>query len=171
MADAQPPAPATPPGPHDRSALLHAYQAVVRNEQEKRSSQAHPIVVSRPSRAPFWLSMGAIIALLTAVLVLQPAWVFPRPAEEGPELRQASLRVRMYVEIDRIEQFHSANGRFPATLTEAEADSTGLTYTAGADGFSLSGQNHGVTLTYTSSQPSKEFLGNSYEILAQRRRR
>jgi hypothetical protein len=171
MADAKPPVRPPPPGSHDRRALLQAYQDVIRNEEEKRSSRAHPVKEAKPSRAPFWLGMSTIIAVLAALLMLQPAWLFSRAPEEGPELRQASLRVRMYVEIDRIEHFRSANGRYPATLAEAGADSTGLAYNAGLDGFSLSGVNHGVTLTYTSSQPSKEFLGDSYQLLAQRRRR
>lgn len=170
MADATPPpAPAPPPGSHDRRALLQAYQDVVRTEHDKRTTQ--PVPELPQSRAPFWIAMGLLIAALTAILVVQPAWLFPKPPQESSELQTASLRVRMYVEIDRIEQFRSANGRLPATLTEAGADTSGLRYNAGGDSYSLEGTNRNVTLTYTSSQSPKDFLGNSYDLLAQRRRR
>ncbi len=170
MADAPPPpAPAPPPGSHDRSALLQAYQDVVRTEHDKRTTQ--PVPVLPPSRAPFWIAMGLLIAGLTSILVLQPAWLFPKSPAESSELRTASLRVRMFVEIDRIDQFRIANARLPATILEAGGDTTGLRYNVGGDSYSLEGTNHGVTLTYTSSQSSKDFLGNSYELLAQRRRR
>ncbi len=170
MADATPPPPpAQPPGSHDRRALLQAYQDVVRTEHDKRTTQ--PVPVQPPSRAPFWASMGLLIAVLAGILVLQPGWLFPKAPEESIELRTASLRVRMFVEIDRIDQFRNENGRLPATLIEAGADTTGLRYSVGGDAYSLEGVNRGVTLTYTSSQSAKDFLGNSYQLLAQRRRR
>jgi hypothetical protein len=77
----------------------------------------------------------------------------------------------MFVEIDRIEQFKNANSRLPATLTEAGADTSGLRYNVGGDAYSLEGSNKGVTLTYTSNQSATDFLGNSYQVLAQRRRK
>ena len=170
MADATPPpSSAQPPGQHDRRALLQAYQDVVQNEKEKRTTQ--PVPILPPSRAPFWIVMGALIAVLAGILVLQPEWLFPRVPAEGQEIREASLRVRMYVEIDRIERYRSANSHVPATLSEAGADTTGLTYNAGADGYSLEGRNDGMTLTYTSSQSPKDFLGTSYQLLTQRRLR
>ncbi len=171
MADAPPPspAPAQPPGSHDRRALLQAYQDVVRTEHDKRTTQPVPEVP--PSKAPFWITMSLLIAVLGGILVIQPGWLFPKPPEESVELRTASLRVRMFVEIDRIEQFKTASGRLPATLGEAGADTTGLRYNVGGDAYSLEGTNKGVTLTYTSNQSAKDFLGNSYDLLAQRRRR
>jgi len=170
MADATPPpAPTPPPGAHDRRALLQAYQDVVRTEHDKRTTQ--PVPVRPPSRAPFWVSTALLIGVLAGILVLQPGWLFPKAPQESMELRTASLRVRMYVEIDQIEAFRTANARLPATLAEAGADTTGLRYNAGGDSYSLEGENHGVTLTYTSSQSAKDFLGNSYELLTQRRRR
>jgi hypothetical protein len=168
MADATPPNPRPSSSPHDRSALVQAFQDVVRDEQVKRTT---PLKPERPaSRLPFQIGMIAIAIVLAAILALQPAWLFPKPPTESPALQEASLRVRMYVQIDRIEQFRTAKARLPATLGEAGIDSTGLTYSAGSDSYSLSGVNRGVTLTYTSSQAPKDFLGSSYRLLAQRRR-
>jgi hypothetical protein len=169
MADATPPAPTPPPGSHDRRALLQAYQDVVRTEHDKRTTQ--PVPVKPESRAPFWVTMGLLIAGLTSILVLQPGWLFPKVPEESREIREASLRVMMFVEIEQIEQFRSANSRLPATLLEAGADTAGMNYNAGGDSYSLSGVNKGITLTYTSGQTPSDFLGNSYQLLAQRRHR
>jgi hypothetical protein len=170
MADAKPPRrPTPPPGTHDRRALLQAYQDVVRTEQDKRATQ--PLPAKPESRVPFWVAMGLLIVCLTGILVLQPAFLFPKPPEEGREIREASLRVRMYLEIDRIEQFRSANSRLPQTLIEAGADTNGLTYNVGAEGYSLAGVSHGITLSYVSGQSPKDFLGTSYQLIAQRRHR
>ena len=168
MSQAPPPPPAPPPGQHDRTKLLEAYQNLVRSEQEKRSSVAGPVLP--PSRAPFWITTVLLISGLSSLLVLQPQWLFPRPPAETPVLQVASLRVRMFVEIDRIEQFRSLNGRLPVSLREAKADSVGLQYRPTQTSYSLVGRNGPVALTYTSSMAPRDFLGQSYELIAMRSR-
>ena len=170
MADAPPPpGPGTPPGQHDRTALVQAFQDVVRTEHEKRSA---PLPPERPrSRLPFQLGLIGLAVALAAILVLQPAWLFSKPPVESPALREASLRARMFVQIERIEQFRSANARLPASLVEAGIDSTGMRYAISGSGYSLSGTNHQVTLTYLSSQAPKDFLGSSYRLFSERRHR
>lgn len=160
------PAPAPRPGPHDRQALLQAYQDVVRTGHDRDANPPPPD--QPPSRGTFWVVMGLIVAVLAGVLVLQ---LRPAAPEESRELREASLRVRMYVEIDRIEQFRSTHERLPTTLTEAGADTTGLSYSPGADDYSLAGVNRDLNLTYTSAQSPRAFLGTSYQLLAKRRQR
>jgi len=113
--------------------------------------------------------MGLVAFGLAATLFLQPAWLFPRAPEESPALREASVRVLMYVAIERIEQFRAEHGDLPQTLLEAGSDTTGLSYTVGPSGYSLTGQNRGVTVTYSSGTSPREFLGNSYQLIAQRR--
>jgi hypothetical protein len=169
MAKTPPPAPTPPPGSPDRRALLEAFQEVVRTEQEKKSSSA-PSVPS-PTRWAYWLIMTAVIAGLVAVLVVQPGWLFSKPIEEPPALREASLRVRMFVEIERVDQYRSQMGHLPSSLAEAGADSTGLKYTHDSTGFSITGVNEGLSLTYTSPTPPRDFLGNSYALISQRRRK
>jgi hypothetical protein len=171
MSQAPPSSPTPSPGQHDRTKLLEAYQNLVRSEQEKRQSASHPVVVRPPSRAPFWVTMSLLIVGLSSVLVLQPAWLFPQPVEETPALKEASLRVRMFVEIDRIEQFRSNNGRLPASLREAKADSTGLQYRPQQDAYSVVGRNGPLALTYTSTAMApRDFLGQSYQLILMRNR-
>ena len=168
MPQAPPPSP-TPSGQHDRTKLLEAYQNLVRSEQEKRNSIAVP-VPPEPS-APYFIMMVLLIGGLASLLVLQPQWLFPRPPEETPALREASLRVRMFVEIDRIEQFRSLNGRLPGTLAEAKSDSIGLSYQPAQESFSLVGHNGSLMLTYNSSMTPRDFLGQSYTLITLRSRR
>ncbi|MEO8634989.1 MAG: hypothetical protein ABI587_06910 [Gemmatimonadales bacterium] len=166
MPQAPTPSPAPAPGQHDRTKLLEAYQNLVRSEQEKRASVALP--VRPPSRAPFWITAVLVIGGLSSVLVLQPEWLFPRAPIETPALQEASLRVRMFVEIDRIEQFRSLNGRLPLNLVEAKADSMGLSYRPSGEAYSFVGRNGALSLTYNSSMSPRDFLGQSYELVAMR---
>jgi len=160
-----PPQPAPPPtGKPDRRALLQAYQEVVRATKQKPA----PIVDSRPTHRPFWIAMGLTIAGLTALLVFQPRWFFGQPAPEPPQLQEASLRIRMYVEIDHIDRFKSTNGRLPTTLIEAGGDSTGLQYAPRGEGYTLSGRNGVIRLSYTSGTSAEAFLGNSYQLIRER---
>jgi hypothetical protein len=116
--------------------------------------------------------MGGAIVVLLGVLLLQPAWLFPPAPLETPALREASVRVRMYVEMDRVEQFRNAKGRLPATLMEAGGDTTGLVYSTADDGYTLVGRDNGFSLTYTSTAgiAPRDFLGDSYRLIAQRKR-
>jgi len=115
------------------------------------------------------MAAGLTIAGLAALLVLQPGWLFVRPAPEPPQLQEASLRIRMYVEIDHINRYRIANGRLPSTLQEAGGDTTGLSYVPGEDSsYSLRGRNGMIELTYTAGSSAESFLGNSYELVRER---
>lgn len=137
-------------------------------EQKDKQHGPHGAPPGPPSRAPFWILMLSLVGGLGALLVLQPEWLFPKVAPEPPALQEASLRVRMYVEIDHIEAFRAAEGRLPASLIEARGDTTGLTYAPGEGGYSLTGRNGSISLTYASSQAPREFLGDSYTLISRR---
>lgn len=120
-----PPEPLPPPvGKVDRRALLEAYQEVIRTTKDKPAVRRE----TGPDRRPYWLTAGLLIAALSALLVFQPRWMFNRPPDEPPNLKEASLRVRMYLEIDRIERFKQAKGKLPANLPEAGGDSVGMVF-------------------------------------------
>lgn len=158
-----PPAPPhrPPSGKVDRQALLQAYQEVVRTTKRKPAAKR----AAAPVRRPYWIGVGATIAGLVALLVFQPRWLFNRPAPETPQLQEASLRIRMYVEIDRVERFKAAQGRWPTDLLEAGGDSSGLTFERRAEGFILSGSNGVIQLRYQSGSPPEAFLGSSYDLV------
>jgi hypothetical protein len=162
-----PPEPLPPPsGKHDRRALLQAYQEVVRTT--KARPRPRRLVV--PDRTPYWLSIAFVILGLIALLVFQPAWLFDRPPDEPPQTQEASLRIRMYVEIDRVLRYKEAHGRLPTTLVEAGGDSTGLSFEHRGEGFILSGSTGPISLRYQSSESPEAFLGNSYQAVRERTR-
>lgn len=157
--------PAPPPaGRLDRRALLEAYQEVV------RTTKARPSVkrLVAPTRQPYWMAIGVTIAGLAALLIFQPSWMFNRPPAESPQMQEASLRVRMYVEIDRVDRFKQEKGRFPTTLLEAGGDTLGITYDRRGEGYVLSGHNGPIALRFTYGSSPEAFLGNSYRLIQER---
>ncbi len=160
----KPPRPSASSGQPDRRALLQAYQDLVRASQEK----PRPAAPEKPKLRPFYVGMLALAVVLAAAVVLQPSFLFNRPPAEPPALQEASLRVRMYVQIERLEQYRTANGRPAAKLAEAGVDSAGLLYQVTGEGYSLTGRNGPITLTYTSGTSPEAFLGNSYQLVRSR---
>lgn len=160
---------ASPQGPSgpDRRKLIEAYQDLVRSEQEKRHTQPQP--ERKPPRHRFAAPMGLLAVMLAAVLLLEPRWLFTPPLPpEPPALQEASLRLAMFRSIELIDAFREVNGRFPHTLAEAGADSTALTFALTPDGYTLTGTNGRVTLTYTFPADPRQFLGKAYEVIRQR---
>jgi len=163
-----PPTP-TPRDQLSREALLAAKQALMHDQARQRVEDAK--VPPPESRRGVQLSMVAAALALSVMLVVRPAWVFPRPPAESPTLKEASLRVRMYIEADLIERYRRNEGRLPATLLESGGDTTGLKYVQDGQTYSLTGENGGIVLTYGSTTPAAEFLGNSYELIRARNQR
>lgn len=169
MAEPTPPPAPAPSGQPDRRALLEAYQSVVKSEQERRVSEAQPRPV--PSSGwGFWITTAALIVTLAALLITQPAWMFNKPVEEPAAIVDASLRVRMFVEIERIERFRRDSARLPATLAEAGIPGDGLTYEPYDGGYTLTGANGPHALAYSSDTPPDSFLGDSYRLVRERGR-
>jgi hypothetical protein len=126
--------------------------------------------IAAPVRRPFWMAMGLTIAGLITLLVFQPGWFFTRPPAEPPQLQEASLRIRMYVEIEKLQRYRTEKGRWPATLLEAAGDSTGLSYQRLGDSYLLSGSNGPMRLNYKPESSAEAFLGNSYRLVRERTR-
>jgi hypothetical protein len=114
-----------------------------------------------------------IMVAAAAILVIQPGWlVAPEVPEETPQLHEASLRLAMYRAAQQIESFRRANGRLPASLPEAGADTTGVSYeAAGGYQYVLHGHSGDLELEYHSDQSLKDFLGDSYDLIRERFKR
>ncbi len=165
-----PPAPSpAPSGQPDRRALLEAYQSLVKSEQDRRVSAAH-LPPDRPSGQGFWIGALVAIVALAGLLFLQPGWLFTKPVQESTTLMDASLRVRMFVEIERIEQFRRDSTRLPATLDEAGVPGDGLDYDVEDGHYTLTGTNGPRVLAYSSDTPPETFLGDSYRLIRERGR-
>jgi hypothetical protein len=148
--------------PYDRRDLVKAYKDVVQQEQQKR---VRPGVAGQtPARKiGFWtISLGILLASGLTVM-LHPEWFFPKERVETPEIQDASLRLLIYREIIHVEQFRRANGRLPNSLSEAGGGGNGVEYSIEGSGYLLKARNGTVELTYNSSTPPREFVGDSYE--------
>jgi len=155
-----------PQGQLSREALLAAKQALIQDQVQKRIEDA--AAPPPKSRSGVRLSMAVVVLALATLLVARPAWLFPRPPTESPALREASLRVRIYVETELVERYRRNQGRLPATLLESGGDTTGLTYAQDGRSYTITGKNGGIELTYRSTIPAAEFLGNSYDLIKAR---
>lgn len=157
----------TPPPPSpEKRALLEAFNAVVQatgsgpSGGERRRS-LHPVTL---------LSLGVLAVVLGWLIAAQPEWVFVKPAPgQSPALREASLRLAMALEFERIERFQDSTGRFPTRLNETGQPVGNLTYTTTQfGGFVLEGADADLHLTLRSSDSLPAFVGNSYEVLSTR---
>ena len=151
-----------PNEPYDRRDLVKAYKDVVEEQQQKRSQRDAP--EQTPARKiGFWtISLGILLASGLAVS-LHPEWFFPKERVETPQIQDASLRLLIYREIIHVEQFRRANGRLPNSLAEAGGGGNGVEYSIEGGGYLLKARNGPIELTYSSSTPPGEFVGDSYE--------
>ena len=100
-------------------------------------------------------------------------WVFP-PAVLIPEVPiipladlEAGIRMEMIVLRARVIGYRLEHGRLPTSLEEADERSSYVEYTRlGDDVFELSGKNGDFALTYNSTQPAEELLGDAKAIVS-----
>jgi hypothetical protein len=94
----------------------------------------------------------------------QPTWVTPTlPDPVTPAAADAGLRVAMYFQARRIEEFRTQSGRLPETLGEmGGSPPSEMTYQLiDARTYQLIGQSRGVTLTFNSNEAIQQFLGDA----------
>ena len=101
-------------------------------------------------------------------------WVFPpeflqpvSPPEVPVAIQEAGLRIEMYLQLTRIQQYMTDHGRLPATLEDAGDVAEGVTYIPLAGSvFRLRGQIGGVSVEYLSTQPVEDLLANARELVS-----
>lgn len=163
------PAQQNQPSP-EKQALIEAYEKVLIADAEKREKDLAAKPAGPPKRRmhPVVLLSLVVLALVGAyVLIARPAWIFERGAPTEPvSMQEASLRLAMAMQFQRIERFRTQSGRLPTTMEEAGPVMPGVRYQARhPDGFTLTGSNGSVTLTLQSSESLAAFVGNSFELI------
>jgi len=160
----------TPPpdGKNDRSALLSAYKDVVQSEALRGMAAPEQGIPSR-RRGVFLtiITLGLVMAL-----VFHDRWLDPiRVAPESREIREASLRLVMARQIHGIEAWRAAHGgALPDSATAAQTTLSPFRYRVEGGGYTLTGKNGDITVTYSSGDSLPTFLGNSYEVVRHRGR-
>lgn len=150
--------------------LLEAAQAVVAAPTGPRMGEA--------ARGPastrwglVWTGLALVVAIGVYVGSAQPEWVFRNQAiAESPELTVASMRLSLVRERQRIEAFRLRNGRLPATLAEAGGVATNIEMVVEpGETYVLRTVQNGTALELRSSEALDTFLGNSLQLILNRR--
>ncbi len=148
--------------------LLVAAEAAVSETRGETAAGGPGPARSRPR---LLISGATLIALLgTYVSVLRPEWVFPaEPVAESPQISEASMRLALVRERQRVEEYLRTHGRLPASLFEAGGRLPDATLSPGsANSFTVSVPHAGQLLELRSSDRLEDFLGNSLEIILSR---
>jgi hypothetical protein len=158
----------------EKQALLEAFDQVIKADAEQRGKPAdlrrqrkwvlHPVAM---------LALLVLFGTVGYLGAVRPAWLFERGMPpENAALQDASLRLGMAMQYQRIDRYRQANGRLPQSLDEVGAPMQGITYErVGADQFVLRGRNGTVSLTLRSTDPVREFVANSYTVIQRRGQR
>jgi len=154
----------------EKRALLEAYEVALKagSEREAAAAAAPP---PRRRRSPVLILSLVLLGLTLAYLAIaRPAWLaINRRIPESAEVQDASLRLGLAMQAQRIRRFQRANGRLPATLAEAGAPTEGIRYEpVPPAAFALHGENGAARLTLRSTDSLDAFVGRSFQIIQRR---
>ena len=154
-----------------KQALLDAAQNALESEAElQRARNREPKHRRRLRLLPGVFALT--VAFSVYALLTRPAWLQTPPLPpDPPAVQEANLRIVMYTQAMRVESFVAQYGRLPATLSEAKAAAEGTWLEPlGGNAFALHGTTDSVELTLYSTDVFRDFLGDSFEVLAARGR-
>ncbi len=156
-----------PPTPEKR-ALIDAYDQALKSAAERRAEEA----AIRPHRRvrPFaWLLLALAVVVIGAIAVVQPPWVpWADRFDAKPEVEDASLRLAIGLEAQRIVRFRRVHGALPERIEETGVPIPGIEYVKNGDSYLLRGTHGAAALTYRSTDSLRAFVGHSYDVLLRR---
>ena len=170
---AGPPGGPRQPTSDSKQALYEALQGAVKSERERAPSSPGMRGSDRTGRRVMWGSLVVLGVVLAWLGITRPDWLIaPPPKPHSIEFQDASLRMLLYMEARRIENYRQANGELPISLGEVGVIPDGVTYTTFPDGsFRLDGRSESLQISFTSTDSVAAFLKNSFEVLSRREAR
>lgn len=160
----------TPPSPEKR-ALIDAYETVLKAEAERRDTEQASTRSGPPRTRPLaWVVLGLVLAGLIAAVVMRPPWLgLGVPLQEPPAVREASLRLAVALEAQRVMRYQREQGRLPATLDEAGPVLPNVRYQPSREGiYEMSATDGDIAVLYRSTTSLRDFVGKSYDIVSRR---
>ena len=147
-----------------------ALAAVLRHEAERAEMEERyrERVEKRPAR--FGLRH---LALLVSFALTVWAWLFPPAIIQIPEVppppiaeEEATLRLVIYFQAQKVEQFVIENGRTPQLLSEAGPVFPGMDYVRITDRhYRILGSTDRLRLSFSSAESAEDFVGRGANIL------
>ncbi len=144
-----------------------ALVAVLRDQAEKEETavRAHMTLKRRTRRGNVALAVSAFMAVWV--------WIFPPDAirierPSGPTVaeEEASLRRAMFLQNSAIQQYRIENGRIPDGLEQAGPAFDGMEYIQlTRREYRLRGRSERLMLSYSSTEPIEEFVGDDLDLL------
>jgi hypothetical protein len=154
--------------PSSEQERASAIASVLRDQEQKAQVRGR---IRPPGDKPL-LPQLLYLVLATAVSVYvwfgSPSWLEPDAVPPPPvSVEEASVRLAIFLQAQRIEAYREENGRLPAFLEEAGPRAPGVSYRRmDSRTYLIRGQGERVGLTYTSDQAPDLFLGRGEDILA-----
>jgi len=123
----------------------------------------------KPKKQPRWmLPLGIQLSVIALyLLVAPPSFVTVNRIEpRDPSHAVEDLRVAMYLQIRKLEDYRIKHGRLPDALSDAGSAVPGVAYRRqGADRYQLVGTAGEEAVVYDSTEPADEFVGSAVDKL------
>ena len=150
----------------ERDAVL---AAVLRDQTEKAEveARARKVRVHRQGLGSRHLALGFATAISVWIWVWPPSVLQIVPPGTAPvQEEEEALRLVMYFQAQKIEQYRRDTGRVPVELDDAGPAFRGMEYVRLTDSdYRLLGRTRRVTLSYSSVEPLDTFVGAAADAL------
>lgn len=135
-----------------------AVEAVLKHaaEREKAAKEKQP----RKPPPKWMLPLGIQLSVIAVyLLALPPKWIVVNPIpERNPVEAVEQLRVAMYLQAQRVNDYKIEHGQLPETLSDAGSAIEGVEYhRQGVNSYQLVATVGEEALVYDSNAPSEEF--------------